>query len=248
MTKCSAQFSGGSKMYRNLAGLFAVLSLGACATPYVATPYDRADANVRSIAIMDDAAGDEAIAYEIASVGSNFGLIGALVDAGIQAERRQAVNRALESADFDGEDALERRLIQRLGGEGYRVAVRDGSTRAKRAFMVSYPSAEGATDAYLDVIVEHYGYLSAGAFQPFRPSASVKVRLVSAADPTKILMDNWIVYNVVAGSATGAITLAPNPQYEFQNREQLLADPERMAAGIEDALNQVAETAVQLLR
>ncbi len=235
-------------MYRKLAGLLAVLSLGACATPYVATPYDRADANVRSIAIMDDSAHDEAIAYEVASVGSNFGLIGALVDAGIQAERRGAVNRALASANFDGEDVLERRLIQRLGGEGYQVAVHEGPARAKRAFMVSYPGPEGATDAYLDIVVDHYGYLSPGAFQPFRPSASVKVRLVSAADPTKILMDNWIVYNVIAGSATGVITLAPNPEYEFQNREQLLADPQRMAAGIEDALNQVADTAVQLLR
>ena len=46
----------------------------------------------------------------------------------------------------------------------------------------------------------------------------------------------------------GVITLTPNPAYEFKNREELLADPARMAAGIEDALNQVADTAAQLLR
>lgn len=235
-------------MIKTFAAVFGLLVLAGCAAPYVATPYDRAGTGVRTIALIDDSAGDDAIAYEVASMGSNFGLIGAIVDAGIQAERRAAVNRALDQAQFDGEDAFERRLIQRLGGEGYQVTLREGPAREKRAFLVSYPTADGSADAYLDLVVDHYGYLSAGAFQPFRPSASVKVRLVSAADPSRILMDNWIVYNVMAGTTTGVITLTPNPAYEFQNREQLLADPAKMAAGIDDALTQVADTVVQLLR
>ena len=68
-------------MFRKVLGILAVLSVGACASPYVATPYDRASANVESIVVADDSVPEKAIAYEVASVGSNFGLIGALVDA-----------------------------------------------------------------------------------------------------------------------------------------------------------------------
>ena len=235
-------------MQKKIAIILSALALSSCATPYVATPYDRQALSVRTIAVIDDSAGDEAIAYEVASMGSNFGLIGVLVDAGIQAERRGAVNRALEQANFDGENAFERRLVSSLSTAGYQVALRDGPARAKREFLVSYPTPEGNEDAYLDVIIGHYGYLSAGAFQPFRPSVVAQVWLVSAADPSKILMDNRIVYNGMTTANAGVITLSANPDYEFQNREQLLADPTRMAAGIEDALNQVADTAAQLLR
>lgn len=235
-------------MQKKIVFILGALALAGCATPYVATPYDRAAASVQTISVIDDSAGDDAIAYEVASMGSNFGLLGALVDVGIQAERRAAVNRALEQANFDGEEAFESRLVSRLSNAGYQVALRDGPARTKRELLVSYPTPEGSEDAYFDVIISHYGYLSAGAFQPFRPSVVAQVRLVSAADPSKILMDNRIVYNGMTTADAGVITLSPNPDFEFQNREQLLADPMRMAAGIEDALNQVADTAAQLLR
>jgi hypothetical protein len=61
-------------------------------------------------------------------------------------------------------------------------------------------------------------------------------------------MDNRIVYNGMTTADAGVITLTPNPDYEFENREALLADPVKMAAGIEDALNQIADTTAQLLR
>lgn len=234
-------------MIKKALGILAILSVAACATPYVATPYDRATANVQQIALVDDSAPDGAIAYEVASMGSNFGLIGALVDAGIQAERRAALNKALGTVSFDAESRLEARLNERLRADGYQVATMTNPARTKREFLVSYPTATGEHDAYLDVVVIDYGYLSAGAFQPFRPYATATVRLVSAEDPTRILMDNRIAYNAM-GAAEGIITLTPNPQFAFKNREELLADPARTAAGIEDALTQVADTAAQLLR
>jgi len=60
-------------------------------------------------------------------------------------------------------------------------------------------------------------------------------------------MENMIVYNPL-NTVEGVVTLPPNPDYEFKNRAALLEDPDRLAAGIEDALNQVADTAARLLR
>lgn len=234
-------------MFKKMLGIVAILSVGACASPYVATPYDRASANVQSIVMADDAVPPKLSAFEVASIGSNFGLVGALVNAGIQAGREDAMTKALATVDFDPEARLEARMVSTLAAQGYQVAVVDGPLRAKRDFMAAYPAAPAGTDAYLDVVVTNYGYLSAGAFQPWRPTAQATVRLVSAADPSNVLMENVIVYNAMY-PVEGVITLTPNPAFSFTNQEEMEADPAKLAAGIEDALNQIADTAAQLLR
>ena len=234
-------------MKRMLLGLVAALCLGGCVSPYVAKPYDRAANGVQNIGLVDDSMPEKALAYEVASVGSNFGLIGALVDAGIQASRADAVNDALVGVSFDAESKLESRLASTLGEQGYRVRPMPGEPRKKRAFLVAYQAPAEDMDAYLDVVIEGYGYLSAGAGQPFRPTVYANVRLVSSKDPTRTLMENYIVYNGMA-PREGVITLSPNPEYAFNNRSELLADPHRLAAGIEDALYQVADAATLLLR
>lgn len=232
---------------RVLAVLIGALCLSGCASAYVGKPYDRASAGVRSIALVDDSAPEKASAYEVASVGSNFGLIGALVDAGIQSSRTNAVNDALARTGFEAESRLEQRLVSQLSAEGYTVqALANDPRNAKREFLVTYPGAEGV-DAYLDLTVVNFGYLSAGAGQPFRPTVFANVRLISARDTKKVLMENRVVYNAM-GPQQGVITLSPDPQYAFDNRAALLEDPKRLAAGIDEALNQVADTVARLLK
>ena len=60
-------------------------------------------------------------------------------------------------------------------------------------------------------------------------------------------MDNVVVYNGMA-SEPGYIVLTPNPDYAFKDRAALLAEPDRLAAGIEEALNDVADTIARLLQ
>lgn len=230
-------------MFKKLLIIAAAMSVTACASPYIATPYDRPSASVTRIALVDDSLEPKAIAYEVASTGANFGLIGALVDAGIQESRKAAVNDALNSVQFDAETVLERRVASTLTQQGYTVEALSGD-RAKRDFLVTYPAAN--SEAHLDIVVMNYGYMSSGAGQPFRPTVYAKVRLMRVSD-NAMLMENMILYNPIAPSE-GVITLAPNPEYAFRNREGLLADPTRLAAGLEDALVQVADTAAQLLR
>tara|TARA_R110002124_G_scaffold67480_2_gene183208 strand:- start:1050 stop:1751 length:702 start_codon:yes stop_codon:yes gene_type:complete len=233
-------------MFKRVIVAAMAMTVAACASPYVATPYDRSTASVQSIALIDDSVPEKAIAYEVASVGGNFGLIGALVDAGIQAERQGAVNEALNGLGFDAESTLEARVIAALGQQGYTAAPLAGADRAKRDFLETYPDAPAGVDGYLDIAIVQYGYMSAGAGQPFRPTVGAKVKLVKVSDGST-LMENMIVYNPL-NTVEGVVTLAPNPDYEFRNRTALLENPERLAAGIEDALNQVADTAARLLR
>ncbi|MBC6983154.1 hypothetical protein [Caulobacter sp. 17J80-11] len=234
-------------MHKVLVAAGLAVSLSACASTYVGKPYDRAAANVQSIGIADDALPEKATASEVASVGSNFGLVGALANAAIQQSREKAINDALAGAGFDAEARLEQRVITSLDAQGYRAKVEQNAVRQKRVYLASYNSAGDKPDAYLDIVVTNYGYLSAGVGQPWRPTVAATVRLVSASDSSKVLMENQIVYNGMYPQK-GVITLSANPEYAFLDREDMLADPARLAGGIEDALNKVADTAVGLLR
>ncbi|HEX8223303.1 MAG TPA: hypothetical protein VF605_05760 [Allosphingosinicella sp.] len=224
----------------------AMTLLSACASNYVAKPYVPGAQPIQKVAIADDSVPENMIAPEVASVGSNFGLIGALIDAGVQSSRQAALSGALARVSFNAEDTLERSLVEALSQQGIQASVVNGPQRPKRVFLAQYPNAAGGVDAYYDVVLTYYGYLSAGAGQPWRPSADATVRLVSAAD-RRVLLENRISYNVIA-APRGVITLSPNPEFEFRNREEMVNNPDRLANGLKDAFQRIASTAAKLIQ
>ena len=221
-------------------------SLSACTATYVAKPYVAGPQQITRVAITDDALPEGISAVEVASVASNFGLIGALIGAGVENSREDAIEAALKTVSFDGEADLERMLTEALSANGVEAHVAKSAPRTERKFLVNYPSAAGPVEAYLDVVATSYGYTSAGHGQPWRPTADVMVRLVSVPGH-KTLLENRIAYNVM-NAPRGVITLSPDPNFTFNNREEMKADPARLADGLRAALRQVATTAAGLMR
>ena len=233
-------------MTRNLLAICAMASLSACASNYVAKPYVAGAQPIGKIAVMDDSMPEKMSAVETASVGSNFGLIGALIDAGVTASRQDALSDALATVSFDAEDRLEKRVVEALAAQGMEATLVKGPLRQKRVFLNDYPAAPDGTRAYLDLVLTNYGYTSAGSGQPWRPTAYAMVKLVSASNK-KTLLENHIAYNVMH-APRGVITLTPHPDYVFKNREEMKTQPDRLAAGLEDAFTQIAATAANLMR
>lgn len=223
----------------------ALLGLSACAKPYVGVPYTASATPVTNVVIIDDTLPADAIAYEAASTMSNFGLIGALVDAGVQSSRKSRVNDALESVNHTPEENFEAYLVQALAEANISAAMLEGQDREKRAFLASYPAAPQGAHALIDFNVTSFGYVNSGN-QLWRPIVSADVKMIDALTG-KTMMENRIVYNAVDPQA-GIVTISPNPDYAFQNREDMISQPERLAEGIDDALKQVAQTAVRLMR
>lgn len=221
-------------------------SLSACTSTYVATPYVAGPQPITRVAIVDDSLPDGVSAIETASVAGNFGLIGALINAGVTDSREDAIDAALATVSFDAESDLERMLTEALSTNGVQASVAGAAPRPGRKFMVNYPTPQGDVQAYLDVVASHYGYTSAGHGQPWRPTADVLVRLVSVQG-NRTLMENRIAYNVM-NPPRGVVTLFPDPEYTFFNRDEMKNNPERLANGLRAAFRQIATTTAGLMR
>ena len=230
-------------MIRLLAAAFAALSISACST-YVPVPYESDIENVETIALIEDVGKAEVRAFEVASAGSNFGLIGALVDAGIQESRRQALLELLNAENFNGQAYFRESLKRSLEARGYTVEIVDLGERDGLKLIGEYPQGETGADAYLDAVLRGWGVMSSGVGTPFRPVAGGEAVLVEPGT-NRIMMKNAIN---IGGTYTpqGQISLSP-PPVEFANRDDLLADPTHTVDAIKQAIDLMADTFAGLL-
>ena len=224
----------------------AAAMLGACALPEV--PYDRETAGgIKHIGLVTPHFPDEPDVHLASSVGQSFGLIGALVDAGLKADRDKRFNRLLQQASFTVADVFSENLANELRSRGYEVSLIT-VRRDKAAFVPEYPvHAPPAVDAYLDLYTLNYGYIAAGVGSPpWRPWLSMRARLVRAKD-SAVLMQDTIAYNPVIG-APKAVTIPPDPAYSYSTFDMLEADPSGAVRGLRGAVEQSALAVGKLLK
>lgn len=260
------------KWVRTFAAVVATASLLAgCVPPPI--PYDKtAAANIRTVQIVAPEVPGSASVVLASSVGQSFGLIGALVDAGIQANREARFKDIMDANSFQVKTILLTSLTERLQQHGYKTVlvpfVRPTTTNTTQASsgpsntssttqnnatefppFSAYPkSAEPPADAILDVIVLSYGYMATGISSgaAYRPIFHAKVRLVDAKTGT-VLMQDQIAYNPL-GSNKNVATIAPDPAYGFANVEAMSADPAKTIMGLKIATEESGKTIANLLR
>jgi hypothetical protein len=228
-----------------VAALAAVV-LSACST-LQQVPYDRATAGeIKTINVVTPSAPDRPAVVLAATVGQSFGLIGALIDAGMQSSREGDFEEVAKSQNFIGKEAFERHLDAALTAGGYTPA-HSSIARPKADFLKSYAApADVKADAHLDIVM-HYGYVASGIATPYRPFVTVNAKLVRASD-NALLMQKSIFYNPLYAAPEQTVTIAPDPAYEFADFDALKADPEKAIKGLDGAIAQVASAMGTLLR
>jgi hypothetical protein len=227
------------------AAIFAVfVSVSACATlPQI--PYDRAGAgNPKTIRVLTPAAPSRPGVLLATTVGQSFGLIGALIDAGMQSSRESDFEKIATARGFSGKDVFVRKVIAALTDGGYDAS--EGTiTRTEHGFLKQYPS-DMQGDAFLDVSM-NFGYLAAGISTPYRPFVYAECKVVRASDKS-VLMQRTVAYNPIGIVPEQAVTIAPDPVYEFKDFDAIMADPDRAVKGLDEAIGQVATTTATLMR
>jgi len=227
----------------------ASLLLSACAGR-AEIPYDRsATPNVKIIGVLTPAFPDAPIVARASSVGQSFGLIGALVEAGLQTSRESKFKSSIAGQQFMARETFLKDVHTQLGQHGYKV-IDVPAGRPDSSLLKAYPPPTPAppVDAYLDVVVSSYGYVAAGVKDstPYRPTLSIAVKLVNAKD-SAVLLQDAIVYNPI-GPIKDVVTVAPDPAYAFTDSDVLAADPKNAVKGMHAAIDSVTRTLGSLLK
>jgi hypothetical protein len=229
------------------AAIAALLSLAACATqPEI--PYDRSAAqNNKTIGLLTPGWSSGPSSVLASDLGRSFGLVGALVDAAMQANREHELNEILANQNANVNAAFIAHLKSSLEVKGFKVVMVDADG-ARTSLLKKYPSAPEGVDSYLDVVVPNYGYLAAGIEKdsPYRPWFVSQVKLVRAND-SGVLMQDVVTYNTI-GAAKNVVTLSPDPKYVFVHWADLKTSPDQVAAGIADASDRSADAIADLLK
>jgi hypothetical protein len=236
------------RVLRVAAALAVVLMVVGCAKkPEI--PFERAaEPQIKTIGIVTPGFPDGPSVVLATSIGQSFGLIGALVDAGMRANRENTFEAAMQSRRFSAADSFLGDLTAGLQAEGYQV-VDIPMKRESTKFVENYAGApQQPVDAYLDIYTQAYGYLAAGIGDdtPYRPVLYLEARLVRASDKA-VLMTDRIRYNPLRAT-DNVISIAPDPAYDFKDFDTLIGHSDAAMAGLHASLGQSAHTVCALLK
>lgn len=212
-------------LFRRAAAAAGVLLLAACAsTPEI--PFERTS-QIKTIGVLSPSMPSGPSVVLASSMGQSFGLIGAIVDASMQANRDSQFGDLMKADHFVFGDKFKDSLTAQIKEQGYTV-VDVPADRKSGDYLEKYPT-DGSVDAYLDIVVVSYGYIASGigADTPYRPFVVAKCRLLRASD-SSVLMQDAVIYNRVLGQYPPndkVVTIAPDPKFTFANFDSLVAYP-----------------------
>jgi len=220
------------------------LTLAGCAgKPEI--PYDHsAESGLKTIGLVTPYSRGPTIVLA-STVGQSFGLIGALIDAGMTEHRNTEFTGLMQSQNFVADDYFITCLTDDLKAEGYNV-VMISTTRPDDNFLASYPGSDQKIDAYLDARMQ-FGYIAAGLGKsnPYRPAFWTRARLVDSRS-SAVLMEDTVMYNPL-GAPKNTITIAPDPTPQFVDFDTMMANPPAAITGFKTAEAQSAEALAKLL-
>jgi len=225
---------------------FLVILSGCAGTPEI--PYDHSTANVHTIGLPTPGFPSDASVVLASDVGQSFGLIGALVDAGMQSSRDSQFKDLLAKQNYTASNQFTQSLTAAMQQHGYTV-VPIAVERKDSGLLKDMPPAPQPVDAYLDISVFSYGYIAAGIQDaaPYRPFMVLQCKLIKASD-NSVLMQDRIDLNPVLPSNSKEVTLSPAPEYQFANFDTLMAQPDRAAEGLQTSVVQVATNLGNLMQ
>ncbi len=212
-------------------------------------PFDKSQANIKTIGVLTPSMPERPTIWLASDVGQSFGLIGALVDAGMQSNRDTAFWKSIDGDKNPPRAAFLDALSASLHDRGFEVK-QVAVTRPDSKLLKTYPKSSDGVDAYLDIafIGNGYGYVAAGIGKstPYRPYVYVNCRLVRASDGTTLMQDIVLNNSIIAQNKV--VTVSANPAYEFTDFDSLTNDPKKAVDGMDDAFRRTADSVSDLLR
>lgn len=222
-----------TRMFR-VVGLLAFVALLSACQSMPTTAYNKAESNVKVLGLAPMGIPKEPSVRILASVGANFGLIGAVVEESRAAAASKELQEIFAQSNYDYRKDVQDSLALAFSEISMPLSVHAGKRPEKEQFklLTACPKSPD-TDACLDVFLSYLGYMSAGATTDYVPTVHLTAKLVRSSDGVTLFQDQ-VHYNAMAG--TKAIVVQPSEEYRFKDRDAMKADPQRVTAGIQHAV------------
>ena len=232
------------------------LTITACASPppHTEIPFDHAAApDIKTIGVASPSfpPGPSAVLASSAATYAGGGLVGGLarmVAAGMQADREAAMAKLLADQNFDAKAVFTKSLQAAIESRGYHTVLVSPMRESPELFAAGDGfKGQPAADAYLDVVVVHYGYIASGLgdSRPYRPMIHLSCRLLSK-DLKQVMMFDSVLVNPL-GTPDDAVQVPPPADYAFVDTPSLSADPPRTVEGIQAAIDLSTDTIGKLV-
>ncbi len=234
-----------SAMFRVLGLLASMCLLAACQT-MPTQAYNKAEASVNAVGLAPPGIPEQPAVRILASVGANFGLIGAVVEESRAAAASKELQEIFAANSYDYKKDIHDTLGLAFAETSLKMLPASGDRPAaeRMKFLTKCPAATD-TQACLDIFVTYVGYMSAGATTDYVPTVHLTARMLRNSDGNTLFQDQ-IHYNAMAG--TKAIVLQPSDRFRFKDRDAMKADPKAVVAGIQEAIRAVtSELAKQFM-
>jgi hypothetical protein len=215
-------------------GLIAFVSLLSACQTVPTQAYNKAASNVRAVALAPPGIPKDPQVRILASVGANFGLIGAMVEETRAANASKELQEIFAKTGYDYRKDVQTSLALAFAGTSLPLTAISGEREPKEQikFLTKCPTQPGL-DACLDVYLTYVGYMSAGATTDYVPTVHLNARLIRSSD-NALLFQDQVQYNALTGAK--AIIVQPSDKYRYKDRDAMQADPEGVTAGIQQAV------------
>ncbi len=208
-----------------------------------------ATAQIQRIALITVQEPAAYTAQDFGNPGMMFGAIGGAVAGSSSANAGKSVNQIAQDADYRAGSQLTNELKARLNNAGYQVELITLTREKENKLLENYQSIDAAgADAVLDVVIENIGYATEHPMLSphWRPSSQIRVAMVKANSGEKIYSEKFM-YGYHNPFISGTDLDAPK-EYHFKNKEQLFADGDKLIAGMQKSIVEVAQQVQENLK
>ena len=223
------------------------LALGGCGTMEKQAFNKGANANVRTITILEPAPSEGFGVQVMNHPALGFGLIGAGIYSAEMATKSKSLDDRMQPLKWRLSDELTRAVAEELTRDGYkvkRVAVKRSGFAAIKDYapiIADKGNAEAlASDAWLDLATRDPLYVANGPTADYVPSIGVTVRLVSSKDQALLYREDLFFGYSFNAPRLEAVVIPAGAEYRFPTHDDLLADPKRTLAGIQEGVPLIA--------
>ncbi|MEM9303418.1 MAG: hypothetical protein AAGE01_14980 [Pseudomonadota bacterium] len=165
---------------------------------------------------------------------------------------RRKMTEQLEQERYDYRQEVKADLLARIEAQGYNAEFMDFKRSIDNVleavppgrFEKRYPKDSGY-DFLLDIYVDYFGYAARNLTSQYLPTAHVAIRVVDGRS-LETLYQSEIQYNPT-DDRDGVIRVDSNPEFGYDNVDDLLEDVPRAKDGLREATDAVLDVIIREL-